>query len=545
MPRKFIPVGTMKTDTWGWGSEGAWMIDNMIPFGDTYTSIGRVNWNSSEFTDATLCQGAFIWKTSFNSKRRFVATGTDIYELGVGVQKTGLTNDTYYGMFFAPYGPSIFATNGVDPIQVSTTGTFADIAPTAVTGNTFADIRPKFLITFKNQLIAANITVHTTYGEIPAGEYPHLVWWSARGDGEMWGDFSNAPDIDGTNYIPIFDDSIEITGLAAGEDCVFVFKEHSIHRLDGPDYALSPVSASVGCVAPKTICKLGKKIYFLSQNGIYSLDASSGELVNIGLGSVSRTLTGDNAIPECTNAPFESTLTPTYTYKIGIGIADKTVSMAVDPDNAILCLAYRPFGTGTIPSSEEIRWRCVIYNINTEQFSFGSLDFTSLNNVGAIVEDLHVINGIRTATTNFPLGNLRFVCSDTNTGEYQQGNFDVYGCDSRSISYVRWPFSFYNPEAEVKIVSVKPIFDHTFYSSGTLLVRAYVTTVNNIGGNYLTDGVVWQSIGVSNDYNFTFDSPFASRHSIAVEFEDQAGGSYIFNLVGIEVEYEEKVLGSK
>lgn len=540
MARKFIPIGSMNSDSFGWNSEGAWRIENLLGFGETYTTVGKLGWFAGEYTDATDVQGAYCWRTSWNTRRELIASGTNIRETGVGSLVAGLTNDTYYGVYFAPFGPSIFATNGVDPIQVSTTGAFAAIAPGTVTGNAFADIRPKFLITFKNQLVAANITVNADYGDIAAGEYPHLVWWSSRGNGEMWGDFSNAPDIDGTNYIPIFDDSIEITGLVAGEDCVFIFKEHSIHRLDGPDFAVSPVSMDVGCVAPRTICKVGTGIYFLSQNGLYKLDSTSGELTPIGEGKVSRTLTGSNGMPATVSSPPEIDPPIGVDSQFGVGIADKRISMAADVDNKILCMIFRSFGTATA-------WKAVLYNIATEQFSYATLDTSGIL-VGSGLTDLTVYRGPRTQALNHPLGSLRFVCSSS-TDAYRIGYITLAGMDTGSIGWVRWPFGFYNPEAEVSIQSVKPIFDYQDQSdppvAQDLVVNASVYHMWNTGGNWGADGVKELPIGNSNDWNFTFAGEWASRHSIEVEFYSPSAVGYVFGFVGVEVEYEERIIGSK
>lgn len=540
MPRKFMPLGSMNADGRFWNEEGVSYIEGFLPEGRTYSSVGKISWYSG--TKATPItgdlEGGFEWKTSYNTSRTFFADDDKIWEIGVAAALNSGYTATEFGWQFAPFGTTLYITNGVGKIKwIDSAGVaFANITAPTVTGNTFADVRPKFLITFRNQLVGANIELGADYGELVAGTYKHLVWWSSRGDGEMWGTDTDAPDADGSNYIPIFDDSLEITGLAAGEDCVFVFKEHSCYRLDGPDFALSPVSLSIGCIAPRTICKVGSDIYFLSASGIYKIDSKSGSITPITEGTASQMLVGSYdlytyQIPRSSPSPSSQTL--------AMNFGDKQISMAVDTENRILCLCFRPQAT---PLSGEKIWYCYLYNIATEQGSFVKVDMDTLN---ADVDQLIVIQGRRgSASPNRPLGTIIFVAAKHSTGEIWNGRFTQFGFGSTRPGYVIFPWGMYDPTKRVSVRAIRPIFD-AGASSGTTDITITGTCISFPGSGYndANTGVSHTATALGNDLNLTFDDvPFADKHKISLKIVSTASKVVIYNFIGIEVEYEEEML---
>lgn len=72
------------------------------------------------------------------------------------------------------------------------------------------------------------------------------------------------------------------------KNSVLVFFRNSIYLHSGLDSlrtsTISLITREVGCVARNTICPIGRSIYFLSDEGVYSLQIDTGELSLIGSG---------------------------------------------------------------------------------------------------------------------------------------------------------------------------------------------------------------------------------------------------------------------
>lgn len=527
MGREFLEIGEMSTDDYGYSDEGTWFINNFVSMGSGYQTVGESSLEDLSISDSDTTQGTYVWRKGYNTHVMYHATSSDIYEVGVGSRVSTLNVPTY-GVHFAAFGPALYATNGVNNIQVTTGGTFADITIPTVTGNTFANPRPKFLITFRNQLVGANITTAASYGPLSAGTYPHLVWWSALGNGEMWGTMKEAPDGLGSNYVPIFDGSYEITGLAAGEDCVFVFKEHSIFRLDGPDFAVSPVTLDVGCIAPRAIQRVGEEIYFISQYGLTSINSRSAEVKYLTRGKVSITLLSANAdIYDAQRPPDHADVAAS----ISMGIDAKRVTMAADVENGIVCVCYSEF-TGGYQD-----FTLLFYNTSTGRISFGNLYHTGVAFTSALA-----FTDPRDADNAFPLGTICFAVKTSATA-HKLFRLSQLGHINDHPGYIRWPYKLFDPKKRTSIRSVRPVFKDAFYNEGlgindyTLTAKVYSETVT---------GATWPhqklSTGTAkgNDNNITIENcPMAEMHSIGLLVEADVIPMQIYGFKGIEVEWED------
>lgn len=544
MPREFLPMAPCVIDSAGLEGDYTWFHKNCLPIGGAYHSWPRPYDSGTTITDADVGRTYYVWKKDYTTFVEYYATNSDVFEVGVGSRLSGQAASAY-GPKFAAFGPTLYVTNGMnstaaDRIHKSTGGAFTPVTTqTDSTGATSADIRPKFLIAFKNQLVAANITVANTFAStttqtIPAGTYKHLVWWSCPENVEAFGSELGTPTFYNTGYQPIFDESIEITGLCAGEDAFFVFKEHGIYRFDGPPLgAFDTVTNAIGCIAPNSIQRLGNLIIFLSQCGLTSINVKNNEIEYLSKGSNQRSLlassvndVGPLAVPDYQVNPN----TPTsFSYRFKMGNA--FVSSAVSPEWGLYYLAYRAEGNVGYP-------RILVYSTDTKEF--GLRDFEPENSLQVI--------GCTPAThgTSFPGGTLVTWAQDSSTHtKYKTLSTEM---DVGQLFYVRWPFLFQKPNGKVSIRAVRPIFS-TGYKD-TIEVKAEVMSM-------IQNGATWQDMGIAdsgcictvgtgegNDHNLTFaNCPYADSHSIGIGILISAGNTPdVVNFRGIEVEYEVDLL---
>src|SRR4030042_6349835 len=134
------------------------------------------------------------------------------------------------------------------------------------TTDTTGGVNAKYMIRFQDRLI---------YGGIVND--PSKVVISGRVPNQEKLDLSY-----GGNYIRIEPDSgDDVTGLAIFEDKIIVFKENSIWQISlgtqkiGNYYVTIPslklITASHGCIAPKSIQAVENDTFFMGRNGIYAL----------------------------------------------------------------------------------------------------------------------------------------------------------------------------------------------------------------------------------------------------------------------------------
>lgn len=102
------------------------------------------------------------------------------------------------------------------------------------------------------------------------------LYWSKINDPETWA----APD-GGFAIVSTYDYD-PLVGLATVGSSLLLFKEGSIARFTGVsntniqiDKETTGISAEVGCVAPKTIVRFGRNVFFLSDRGPYIADETA------------------------------------------------------------------------------------------------------------------------------------------------------------------------------------------------------------------------------------------------------------------------------
>lgn len=105
-----------------------------------------------------------------------------------------------------------------------------------------------------------------------ASEYPDRVYWSNTFDPEDWEFNYQDSENDGGGFLDVatFDGS-RIRAVVAAMDDILIFKDKSLHRLNGSypgEFSLTQVFGTEGTLAPRTIVDDGRSLYFLASEGL-------------------------------------------------------------------------------------------------------------------------------------------------------------------------------------------------------------------------------------------------------------------------------------
>lgn len=105
-----------------------------------------------------------------------------------------------------------------------------------------------------------------------ASKYPDRIYWSNTFDPEDWEFSYTDSEYDGGGYLDVatFDGS-RIRAVIAAMDDILIFKDKSLHRLNGSypgEFSLTQVFGTEGTLAPRTIVNNGKALYFLASEGL-------------------------------------------------------------------------------------------------------------------------------------------------------------------------------------------------------------------------------------------------------------------------------------
>ncbi len=175
----------------------------------------------------------------------------------------------------------IILANGVDQARYWDGTSTAALPLNAVQGATSVDNGDGTATTTPGeQLTFSQLTLlyERLWGAVTA-QYPDRIYWSDTFDPENW-EFDTTGD--GTNGGGFLDvatfDGTRIRAVVAAFDDVLIFKDKSLHRLNGTypgEFALTQVYGSEGTIAPRTIVHNGKLLYFLSSDGLCAYDGTS------------------------------------------------------------------------------------------------------------------------------------------------------------------------------------------------------------------------------------------------------------------------------
>lgn len=174
---------------------------------------------------------------------------------------------------FSQFGEIIVATSGTDSVQS------IDISTASGTATDLAGSPP-------NALYVATARDFVVLGNTANDK--REVRWSGINDPEQWTSGTNQS---GAQVLP---DNGVITGLVGGE-VLYVFQETAINRFQ---YVGTPlifqrdqISSNLGCIANKTIVKVGAKVFFLAEDGFFMLE--NDQITPIGNEKVDSTFLAD------------------------------------------------------------------------------------------------------------------------------------------------------------------------------------------------------------------------------------------------------------
>lgn len=192
---------------------------------------------------------------------------------------------------------------------------------------------------FSSSAVAMNITQGgepLTFSEITmlnerlwggvASEYPDRVYWSNTFDPENWEFNFVDSDNDGGGYVDVatFDGS-RIRAIIAAMDDILIFKDKSLHRLNGSypgEFSLTQVFGTEGTLAPRTIVNDGRSVYFLASDGLVRYS---------GMTAVSLAASGDRRLKDVWARINDSTINTACA-----AIMDNTIYLAVPLDGSII-----------------------------------------------------------------------------------------------------------------------------------------------------------------------------------------------------------------
>lgn len=235
------------------------VIENVFPASGSFTPFPSFETFSSAL--AARPQGAFLASSGEGVFVLFVGTKTKLYKLNTGTlgwddvsRSVGgaytMGDDDYWS--FREFGTKVFASNGVDAMQV-----YDLAAPATFENSTGSPPISKYLETLGDFLMALNISTNT-----------RQVQWSGLNDPLFWTPRQRSSDFQA------FPDGGEIQGSAAGPNGIVIFQEHCIREgalsLDSPLVMIfKKMTDEHGAHAPRSIVTSGSGAFYLSQDGFY------------------------------------------------------------------------------------------------------------------------------------------------------------------------------------------------------------------------------------------------------------------------------------
>lgn len=543
--RVTIPLGKVNFDQGALTGTHLWSAYDMLPTVSGYTVFQGWTENiSTALAESIYGVGEYLGDTS----NLLVAGGaTKIYDVtsgltAIGRQEAPTLGPNYNtatvdsGWFFTQFGPYIFGTNGIDNIQImnALSGTqFTDITPAANCANPAA----RYIVSHKNHILIAYVTLGAGYGTVlSAGDHPNLLWWSGLDNGVAFGEFTTSPAIDATGWKQIYDGNGVITGLCGGYDAAFLFKTHSIHRIDGPPFQVNCINDGIGCIHPRSISRLGDRIYFWSSSGPAYIDTTSNEVtilseseLNAAILSVQR-----NALSSVPLYDSKTNVSPVgaYTYN--------SIRSFVDAQNKFVAFQIEIQIPGVTPSSPtSIK---VIYLTYAERTDSWSL----INSPQTVVGYPHTGYGSATGQT-FSANTIHY--SDAIT--YKQ--YVPVGNTGTNTGRLRLPFiPFTNvPGQATRIIAFKVRFRRgenyhpVQFTLGNITYSYSLYTTSDVQLRWMNYGGAYADVVYSSTPITSFDgwvhipnSKMGLWHSLEVGLSCDGPGDQLAAISSIEVIYE-------
>lgn len=345
-----IPFAEWRPDIADFQTDAASEARNVIPSASGYRPFPSLVTAGSSLT--ARAQGAVSVRSLSSTIFNFAGDATKLYQLS----SDGLTwNDVSRatgGAYataadgrwsFSQFGDYIIAVNGNDVPQVFQMGVSTRFA--ALGGSPPASY-------FSGTIREFSVLARTATAN-------NAIRWSAQGNISDW--TTSATTLSDAQEFP---EGGAIMGFVGGEYGV-VFQERAIQRMsfEGPPTAFrfDKITNALGCRAEGSIAAYESQVFWLSDDGLYSLRGGS-EIVPIGSEKVDRWL--------------ESNMDGTQLHR---------VTSAIDPINKIYVLGFPSVGAGS-PN------RLLIYHWPTGKFSYAHVDhdmvYTAATQAGYTIDTM-------------------------------------------------------------------------------------------------------------------------------------------------------------
>lgn len=331
-----IELGDLQADLPALKNSGAIQVDNVIPLAKGYKSFNSfVELTTTPTTNNPVglfphlaTSGAINYCGDQTKLYQANASGTFIDKSKAGGYNNSTTAGSKDYWSFVSFGDRVIASNFADNIQKFDTGdsAFSDLV----------SVKAKYLAVI-SQFVFAGYTIEggTTYSQ--------RLKWSGLNNSAQWTSSQSTQ----SGFQDIRGDFGVIQGVVGGESFGIVFFERAIFRIDYVGtpliWNISKIADNIGAFSPKSIVSFGDTIYFLAQDGFYSLEKGQ-KLTPIGVGRV--------------NEFFYSDITSDF----------ENICGSVDPDNSIIVWSYRGVGATTSGVNNKL----LIYNFSVRKWSTAS-----------------------------------------------------------------------------------------------------------------------------------------------------------------------------
>ena len=266
LDRTMIPFGEWLPDQPDFSNPGLIEATNVIPAAAGY----RVFPQSVAYSNAASgnIRGVFAAKDNNGNAKLFAGDDTKLYEFNPAtnnlddISKAGgysLTGGERWK--FVQFGEYIIATGGTGEIpqkfQLGTDTVFSDVSGSPARADDCAVVR--------DFVFLANV-------DEGSGRIPYRVRWSGFNDISSW-----TSGIDQSDFQDVVDAGA-CQGVVGGEFAI-ILMERAIVRATytGPPliFQFDRIENQRGCKVKNSICNVGNKVFFLSDDGFYATDGQS------------------------------------------------------------------------------------------------------------------------------------------------------------------------------------------------------------------------------------------------------------------------------
>lgn len=228
--------------------------------GRIMTRNGTLKLNTTAISTATGIFGA-----TYGKSLHLAATLTDLYKLNTSTglyESLSQTLTSNAQAYFIEWNNYVWFVNGAEVPKKYSGSVITDIGDAP---SQWATDKPEFITQWGERLwtlTAATSRLH----------------WSKLENGENWTTTNDA----GT-HIFYGQDGYTATGFAPQKRGLVTFKQSSIHKITGfspVSYRFDVLYDNIGCIAPRSICSLNNRIFFLAKfkgdYGVFVLDDAGG-----------------------------------------------------------------------------------------------------------------------------------------------------------------------------------------------------------------------------------------------------------------------------